>query len=221
MPKPQSPLNEPSQENYPTTQTNNDLLQSHSLLLSDSCDTNVGQAFIPAQCVNQTQLTQPSFPHLLINPHVASVLHAQTPSSPHGDNQTQQLLPPSPIFRIRRSFGVGLFIVEILSTCSTEEQYIAVLRLAMGSSFGRTDGITNPKSSCVDGRHALWSLNKEISRYCSGNLYAESIKEDMSYMCMQFTGYHEELKSNTPYPEDSIRRIEDYLEILENIKRGP
>ncbi|GJS85119.1 hypothetical protein Tco_0751660 [Tanacetum coccineum] len=78
----------PSQENPPTTQTNHDSPQSHSLPLGDPCDINVGQAFIPPQNVNQDQLTQPSFPHLLINPHVASVLHAQTPPSPQGDNQT-------------------------------------------------------------------------------------------------------------------------------------
>nr|GEU45833.1 hypothetical protein [Tanacetum cinerariifolium] len=93
MPKPQSHLKEPSQENPPTTYSNHDSLQSHSLPLGD---TNVGQALIPLQCANQTQLTQPSFPHLPINPHVASVLHAQTPSSPQGDNQTQPPPPSSP-----------------------------------------------------------------------------------------------------------------------------
>ncbi|GJS74552.1 hypothetical protein Tco_0707393 [Tanacetum coccineum] len=85
MLKPQSPINEP------TTHSNHVSLQSHSLPLSDSCDTNVGQASIPPQSINQSQ-TQPQFPHLLINPHVASVLHAQTPPSPQGDNYT---LPPS------------------------------------------------------------------------------------------------------------------------------
>ncbi|GJY66580.1 hypothetical protein Tco_0468818 [Tanacetum coccineum] len=88
MPKPQSPINEP------TTHSNHVLLQSHSLPLSDSYDTNVGQASI-SPSINQPQ-TQPSFPHLLINPHVASVLHAQTPLSPQGDNHPQPPLPPSP-----------------------------------------------------------------------------------------------------------------------------
>ncbi|GKF67059.1 hypothetical protein Tco_0193576, partial [Tanacetum coccineum] len=82
MLKPQSPLQEPSQENPLTTHSNHDSLKSYSLPLGDSCDTNVGQALIPPQSTNQTQLTQPSFPHLLINPHIASVLHAQTPPSP-------------------------------------------------------------------------------------------------------------------------------------------
>nr|GEY39588.1 hypothetical protein [Tanacetum cinerariifolium] len=81
MIKPQSPLKEPSQENPFTTYSNHDSLKSHSLPLGDYYDTNVGQALIPPQSVNQTKLTQPSFPCLLINPHVASVLHAQTP--PH------------------------------------------------------------------------------------------------------------------------------------------
>ncbi|GKE92199.1 hypothetical protein Tco_1573294, partial [Tanacetum coccineum] len=53
MPKPQSPLKEPSKENPPTTHSNHDSLQSHSLLLGD---TNVGQALIPPQSANQTQL---------------------------------------------------------------------------------------------------------------------------------------------------------------------
>ncbi|GKF03173.1 hypothetical protein Tco_0030096, partial [Tanacetum coccineum] len=56
MSKPQSPLKEPSQENPPTTQSNHDSIQSHSLPLGDPRDTNVGQAFIPPQNVNQTQL---------------------------------------------------------------------------------------------------------------------------------------------------------------------
>ncbi|GJY89571.1 hypothetical protein Tco_0504767 [Tanacetum coccineum] len=96
MPKPQSPLQEPSQENPPITHSNHDSLKSHSLPLGDSYDTNVGQALIPSQSANQTQLTQPSFPHLLINPHMASVLHAQTPPSPQGYNQTRPPLPLSP-----------------------------------------------------------------------------------------------------------------------------
>ncbi|GJV76728.1 hypothetical protein Tco_1508312 [Tanacetum coccineum] len=41
----------------------------------------------------------------------------------------------------------------------------------------------------------------------------------MTYLCLHFTRNHEELKSNTSYPEDSIHRIEDYLKILEDIER--
>ncbi|GJT55593.1 hypothetical protein Tco_0990647 [Tanacetum coccineum] len=89
MPKLQSPINEP------TTHSNHVSLQSHSLPLSDSCDTNVGQASIPPQSINQSQ-TQPPFLHLHINPHVASVLHAQTPPPPQGDNHTQPPLLSSP-----------------------------------------------------------------------------------------------------------------------------
>ncbi|GJY39468.1 hypothetical protein Tco_0425832 [Tanacetum coccineum] len=93
--KPQSSLNQnqPPQENSPTTQTNHDSLPSHSLPLGDSCNTNVGHTPSPPQSVNQSQT---SFPHLLINLHVASVLHAQTSPSPQGDNHTQPPLPLSP-----------------------------------------------------------------------------------------------------------------------------
>ncbi|GJX38819.1 hypothetical protein Tco_0252122 [Tanacetum coccineum] len=94
--KPQSPLNQPSQENSPTTQTNHDSLQSHSLPLGDSCNTNNGHTPSLPQDINQPQLTQPPFLHSLINPHVANMLHAQSPPSPQGDNQTQPPLPPSP-----------------------------------------------------------------------------------------------------------------------------
>ncbi|GKE31445.1 hypothetical protein Tco_1450767, partial [Tanacetum coccineum] len=78
--KPQSPPNE----------------SSHPLPLGDSCKTHVGHSPIPPQDFNETQLTQPPFPHSLINPHVSSVFHAQTPPSPQGDNHTQPPLPPSP-----------------------------------------------------------------------------------------------------------------------------
>ncbi|GKA75940.1 hypothetical protein Tco_0782318 [Tanacetum coccineum] len=94
--KPQSPFNEPLQENFPIIQSNQDSLQPHSLPLGDHCVTRVSQALIPPQSVNQSQFTQPPFPHLLINPHVASVLHAQSPPSPQSDNQTQPPPPPSP-----------------------------------------------------------------------------------------------------------------------------
>ncbi|GJT71918.1 hypothetical protein Tco_1031204 [Tanacetum coccineum] len=74
---------------------------------------------------------------------------------------------------------------------------------------------------CYAKRHAFWSLNEEISRYYSDNLYAVSIKEDTAYPCLHFTRNHEDLKPYMPYPGDSIRRIEDYLKILEDIERGP
>nr|GEX41333.1 hypothetical protein [Tanacetum cinerariifolium] len=38
--------------------------------------------------------------------------------------------------------------------------------------------------------------------------YAVSIKEDTVYLCLHFTRSYEESKSNTPYPEISIRRIQ-------------
>ncbi|GKB35287.1 hypothetical protein Tco_0880229, partial [Tanacetum coccineum] len=66
----------------------------------------------------------------------------------------------------------------------------------------------------------ILELKRRISRHCSDNLYAVSNKEDMAYLCLHCTRNHEELKSNTSYPEDSIRCIEDYLKILEDIERG-
>ncbi|GJX89194.1 hypothetical protein Tco_0341208 [Tanacetum coccineum] len=48
-------------------------------------------------------------------------------------------------------------------------------------------------------------------------------QEDTAYPCLHFTRYHEGFKSNTPYPEASIRRIQGllYTKILEDIKRDP
>ncbi|GKD46277.1 hypothetical protein Tco_1270922 [Tanacetum coccineum] len=94
--KPQSPRNQPSQENSSTTQTNHDSLQSHSLPLGDSCNTNVGHTPSLPQDINQTQITQPTLPYSLINPHIANMLHAQSQPLPQGDNHTQPPLPPSP-----------------------------------------------------------------------------------------------------------------------------
>nr|GEX09066.1 hypothetical protein [Tanacetum cinerariifolium] len=105
MPKPQSPLKESLQENPPTTFSNHDSLQPHSFLFGDSCDTNVGQAFIPPLSVNQNQLTQPLFPYLLINPHVASVLCAQTPPSPQDLNWIEFILTrPQPPLQVQRDY---------------------------------------------------------------------------------------------------------------------
>ncbi|GJR71117.1 hypothetical protein Tco_0083482 [Tanacetum coccineum] len=48
-------------------------------------------------------------------------------------------------------------------------------------------------------------------------------QEDTTYPCLYFTRNHEDIKTNTPYPEASIRRIQGllYTKILEDIKRGP
>ncbi|GJR45007.1 putative reverse transcriptase domain-containing protein [Tanacetum coccineum] len=96
MSKLQTPLNEASQENPPTNHPNHVSLQSYSLRLSDPYDTNNEQSLTPPQSVYQTQLTQPPFPYLLLNPLVGSMLHAQPPTSPHGNDQAQPLPPQSP-----------------------------------------------------------------------------------------------------------------------------
>ncbi|GKD62472.1 hypothetical protein Tco_1299981, partial [Tanacetum coccineum] len=40
-------------------------------------------------------------------------------------------------------------------------------------------------------------------------LYAISIKEDTTYLCLHFAEDHEGTRSNMPYPENSIRRLQD------------
>ncbi|GJZ33492.1 hypothetical protein Tco_0578928 [Tanacetum coccineum] len=88
-------VNLPTQENSHISQSNQDSLQPHSLPLGDPCVTRVDQALIPPQSVNKNQ---PPYPHSLINTHVASVLHDQSPPSPQGDNQTPPI-PPSSLSR--------------------------------------------------------------------------------------------------------------------------
>ncbi|GJU80310.1 hypothetical protein Tco_1282675 [Tanacetum coccineum] len=51
------------------------------------------------------------------------------------------------------------------------------------------------------------SLRHELLKH----LYTVSIKEDTTYMCLYFTRNQDELKRNTPYLEDSIRRIKDLV----------
>ncbi|GKC12265.1 hypothetical protein Tco_1009047 [Tanacetum coccineum] len=83
------------------------------------------------------------------------------------------------------------------------------LRSANGSGNAKRVTMLGTTDSCYTivyaKRHAFWSLNEEISRYYSDKLYAVSIKEDKTYLCLHFIRNHEELKSNTPYLEDSIR----------------
>ncbi|GJZ64493.1 hypothetical protein Tco_0620914 [Tanacetum coccineum] len=45
--------------------------------------------------------------------------------------------------------------------------------------------------------------------YCSEDQYAVSIKEDTTYPCLHSPKTTKGMKINTPYPEDSIRRIQD------------
>ncbi|GJS92633.1 hypothetical protein Tco_0799601 [Tanacetum coccineum] len=56
------------------------------------------------------------------------------------------------------------------------------------------------QTSCI-----LELKQRNLKKYCSDNLYAVSSKEDTVYLYLHFTRNHEELKSNTPYPKDSIR----------------
>ncbi|GJU87376.1 reverse transcriptase domain-containing protein [Tanacetum coccineum] len=51
--------------------------------------------------------------------------------------------------------------------------------------------------------------NTNMKKTDSDILYAVSIKEDTAYLCLHFAEDHEGTRSNTPYPENSIRRIQD------------
>ncbi|GJV82002.1 reverse transcriptase domain-containing protein [Tanacetum coccineum] len=73
-------------------------------------------------------------------------------------------------------------------------------------------------------RSAFWSLNEDILKInVSKDQYAVSIKEDTAYPCLHSPKTTKGMKLDTPYPEDSIRRIQDMYQynILEDIKRGP
>ncbi|GJW11953.1 hypothetical protein Tco_1577780 [Tanacetum coccineum] len=53
-------------------------------------------------------------------------------------------------------------------------------------------------------QNLLYAVSK-----CSDNQYALSIKEDTAYLCLHFTKDHEGNKTNTAYPKEAIRRIQD------------
>ncbi|GJX10306.1 zf-CCHC domain-containing protein [Tanacetum coccineum] len=50
---------------------------------------------------------------------------------------------------------------------------------------------------------------RNMKKYDSDIQYAVSIKEDTAFLCLHFVEDHEGTRSNTPYPENSIRRIQD------------
>ncbi|GJZ34966.1 hypothetical protein Tco_0580783, partial [Tanacetum coccineum] len=52
---------------------------------------------------------------------------------------------------------------------------------------------------------------KKFEDYCSDIQYAVSIKENSAYLCLHFTKDHEGTRINTPYPEESIHRIQDII----------
>ncbi|GKA42225.1 retrovirus-related pol polyprotein from transposon TNT 1-94 [Tanacetum coccineum] len=53
--------------------------------------------------------------------------------------------------------------------------------------------------------------------YYSEDQYAVSIKEDTAYPCLYFTRNHEDIKTNTPYPEASICRIHELQYAVFNV----
>ncbi|GJT74675.1 hypothetical protein Tco_1041400 [Tanacetum coccineum] len=56
--------------------------------------------------------------------------------------------------------------------------------------------------------HILELKQRNVKKIDSDIQYAVSIKEDTTYLYLHFTKDHEGHKINTPYPENSIRRIQ-------------
>ncbi|GKA89371.1 hypothetical protein Tco_0811183 [Tanacetum coccineum] len=185
--KPQSPLNQPSKKNSPTTQTNYDSLQSHSLPLGNSYATNVGHPPITPQNFTQTLLTQPPLPHSLINPHVANMTHAQYPPSPHGDNQTQHPLPPS----LRK---------EMLMNDITQLQELSNL-LSMHLSQRNTP--TSPYSPCLPHTLHLDQVENHVG-YCPCCIFTQkqilTLSEDINWIEFLLTRPHPPLQVHRDYP---------------------
>ncbi|GJY17609.1 reverse transcriptase domain-containing protein [Tanacetum coccineum] len=229
MPKPQSPLKESSQENPLVTLSKHDSLQPHSLLLGDSCDTNVRQDFIPPQSVNQTKHTQPSFPHLLINPHVASVLHAQTPPSPQGDNQTQPSLPPSPILPASEIFWKEYSnALKIIKTSpkvhnSRNKPIVSQVKASNVDSLEMaklTDAVTQVTIAVATMMKQIQApasasvkAVKESCVTCGG---AHSYRQCPATDGNTFTGYHDNIQDNV-----SANRGEHIIIIKDIVPRNP
>ncbi|GKD95686.1 hypothetical protein Tco_1379583 [Tanacetum coccineum] len=68
-----------------------------------------------------------------------------------------------------------------------------------------TKGLLNKAKGNVLGM----KIFRDQSDYCSEDQYAVSIKEDTAYPCLHSPKTTKGMKINTPYPEDSIRRIQD------------
>ncbi|GJT38357.1 hypothetical protein Tco_0938222 [Tanacetum coccineum] len=168
MPKSQSPINEP------TTHSNHISLQSYSLLVSDSCDTNVGQPSIPPS-INQSQ-TQPLFPHLLINAHVASVLHAQTPPSPQVFHYKRKLFKTS---SLDNSSSPKFDLFSDPQNQSEEEVVEAIKEPTMEIYMMKTredygSGIARPK---IDDK-AHFELKDQFIKELRDNTFSGSNNED-------------------------------------------
>ncbi|GJW29267.1 hypothetical protein Tco_0046142 [Tanacetum coccineum] len=71
-------------------------------------------------------------------------------------------------------------------------------------SFDETDN-----EDCMQKAHILELKRRYFEDYRSEDQYAVSIKEDMAYRCLHSPKTTKGMKINTPYPKDSIRRIQD------------
>ncbi|GJS99649.1 hypothetical protein Tco_0820819 [Tanacetum coccineum] len=67
------------------------------------------------------------------------------------------------------------------------------------------------EKACRRGQEFNWETATYGKESNYGVIGEVMLKEDTAYMYLHFTRNHEELKSNTPYLEDSIRRIQDQV----------
>ncbi|GKC83417.1 hypothetical protein Tco_1139134 [Tanacetum coccineum] len=104
-------------------------------------------------------------------------------------------LNPAPLFLNIQRRNPSLTEITCYNLCEFTEQHVNKIRI----------------------RSKLICAESEVS--CE--LFPSNYEEDTTYLCLHFTRNHKEIMSIMPYPEDSIRRIEDYLKILEDIERGP
>ncbi|GJR48387.1 retrovirus-related pol polyprotein from transposon TNT 1-94 [Tanacetum coccineum] len=112
----------------------------------------------------------------------------------------------------------GLDLTYALSTITSQKPTKRDLELLFEAS---TMELRNVKVAMTDAGwiEAMQEKLLQFKRLDVSDLYVVSIKEDTTYLSMHFTRNQDELKSNTSYPEASICHIEDYLKILEDIKR--
>ncbi|GJY85866.1 homeodomain-like protein [Tanacetum coccineum] len=93
----------------------------------------------------------------------------------------------------------------------TNEQCNKIPPLLKMSEEDKMNGISHLyKDTTKDSRpiRRIQNLLYAVSK-CSDNQYALSIKEDTAYLCLHFTKDHEGNKTNTAYPKEAIRRIQD------------
>ncbi|GJU01075.1 hypothetical protein Tco_1111413 [Tanacetum coccineum] len=109
-----------------------------------------------------------------------------------------------------------------LSECDEEEQNILYFNDLFPFHVIYPDDLKSDKDNDddkIDIKHSSRGnvINTDDGAYAQRNmkktdsdiLYAISIKEDTTYLCQHFAEDHEGTRSNMPYPENSIRRLQD------------